>query len=121
MYVCISFFFLFKNQLSFLSFFLFFIKKKKKKKKKHYKYKNKYKKNFLPINTNKQTKKKNQQQQQQLQIANIETDMCLDSAAKPDDMQGAVDPYKCHGQGGNQVLFISFFYVFFPLVCWVYD
>ncbi|XP_061402327.1 polypeptide N-acetylgalactosaminyltransferase 5-like, partial [Musca vetustissima] len=36
------------------------------------------------------------------EIANIETDMCLDSAAKPDDMQGAVDPYKCHGQGGNQ-------------------
>lgn len=44
--------------------------------------------------------------QPQLQIANIDTDMCLDSAAKPDDMQGAVDPYKCHGQGGNQVLFI---------------
>lgn len=42
----------------------------------------------------------------QLQIANIETDMCLDSAAKPDDMQGAVDPYKCHGQGGNQVLLL---------------
>ena len=54
-------------------------------------------------------------QQQQLQIANIETDMCLDSAGKPDDMQGAVDPYKCHGQGGNQVLFISFFFLsFFP-------
>ncbi|XP_059225132.1 putative polypeptide N-acetylgalactosaminyltransferase 9 isoform X2 [Stomoxys calcitrans] len=41
------------------------------------------------------------------EIANIETDMCLDSAAKPDDMQGAVDPYKCHGQGGNQYWMLS--------------
>ncbi|KAL9922547.1 polypeptide N-acetylgalactosaminyltransferase 9 isoform 2-T4 [Glossina fuscipes fuscipes] len=41
------------------------------------------------------------------EIANIETDMCLDSAAKPDDLQGAVDPYKCHGQGGNQYWMLS--------------
>lgn len=56
---------------------------------------------------------------QQLQIANIVTDMCLDSAAKPDDMQGAVDPYKCHGQGGNQVLLlflISRYFILFGFV-----
>lgn len=41
----------------------------------------------------------------QFQIANIYTDMCLDSVASGNEMQSAVDPYPCHGQGGNQVLY----------------
>ncbi|XP_004517479.1 putative polypeptide N-acetylgalactosaminyltransferase 9 isoform X2 [Ceratitis capitata] len=41
------------------------------------------------------------------EIANIYTDMCLDSAATGTEMQSAVDPYPCHGQGGNQYWMLS--------------
>ncbi|XP_067626515.1 putative polypeptide N-acetylgalactosaminyltransferase 9 isoform X2 [Eurosta solidaginis] len=41
------------------------------------------------------------------EIANIYTDMCLDSAASGNEMQSAVDPYPCHGQGGNQYWMLS--------------
>lgn len=30
--------------------------------------------------------------------------MCVDSAVRPDDMQGPVGLWPCHNQGGNQVL-----------------
>lgn len=33
--------------------------------------------------------------------------MCVDSAVKPDDMQGPVGLWPCHQQGGNQVLLPS--------------
>lgn len=29
--------------------------------------------------------------------------MCVDSAVKPDDLQGPVGLWPCHNQGGNQV------------------
>ncbi|XP_053967209.1 putative polypeptide N-acetylgalactosaminyltransferase 9 isoform X2 [Anastrepha ludens] len=41
------------------------------------------------------------------EIANIYTDMCLDSVASGNEMQSAVDPYPCHGQGGNQYWMLS--------------
>lgn len=39
-----------------------------------------------------------------LQIANIWSDQCVDSAAKPGDMHMPIGLWPCHGQGGNQVL-----------------
>lgn len=30
--------------------------------------------------------------------------MCIDSAVKPDDLQGPVGLWPCHSSGGNQVL-----------------
>lgn len=38
-----------------------------------------------------------------LQIANIWSDICIDSAAKPGDMHSPIGTWPCHGQGGNQV------------------
>lgn len=37
------------------------------------------------------------------QIANIWSDICIDSAAKQGDMLSEVGLWPCHGQGGNQV------------------
>jgi hypothetical protein len=36
--------------------------------------------------------------------------MCVDSAVKPDDLQGPVGLWPCHNQGGNQVLSILALY-----------
>lgn len=42
--------------------------------------------------------------------------MCVDSAVRPDDMQGPpVGLWPCHQQGGNQVFYVSKF-SFFCLV-----
>lgn len=32
--------------------------------------------------------------------------MCIDSAAKPEDMHSEIGLWPCHAQGGNQVLMI---------------
>ncbi|CAG9562063.1 unnamed protein product [Danaus chrysippus] len=36
------------------------------------------------------------------EIANPSTDMCVDSAAGPEDMKKPVNPWPCHGEYGNQ-------------------
>ncbi|XP_055372588.1 putative polypeptide N-acetylgalactosaminyltransferase 9 isoform X2 [Condylostylus longicornis] len=41
------------------------------------------------------------------EIANDYTNMCIDSANKPDDEITTVGPYECHGQGGNQYWMLS--------------
>lgn len=33
--------------------------------------------------------------------------MCIDSAAKPEDMHNPIGLWPCHNQGGNQVLKLS--------------
>lgn len=38
-----------------------------------------------------------------MQIANIWSEICIDSAAKPGDMHMPIGLWPCHGQGGNQV------------------
>lgn len=40
-------------------------------------------------------------------MRNNASNMCVDSAVKPDDLQGPVGLWPCHNQGGNQVLQIQ--------------
>lgn len=41
--------------------------------------------------------------------------MCVDSAVKPDDLQGPVGLWPCHNQGGNQVFQFEKFEIFILL------
>lgn len=44
--------------------------------------------------------------------------MCVDSAVRPDDMQGPpVGLWPCHQQGGNQVFYVSKFSFFCLVDC----